>query len=94
MGFKIMAFDFDIVCVKGDSIPYADALTRLYFLDKSQKWIVEKSIHWTTEDTIPWRTIQQKTARDRLLQDIMKRIQSRNWSHCSQAEHPYKTIRS
>ena len=48
---KIMAFDFDIVYVKGGSIPHADALTRLHFLDKSPKWVVEKSIHWTAEDS-------------------------------------------
>ncbi len=87
---KIMAFDFDIIYVKGSNIPHADALTRLRFADNSHDWISEKSIHWTAEETIPWKILQEETARDRLLQDIIKRIQSGRWSNCSQAERPYK----
>ena len=28
---KIMAFDFDIICIKGNTIPHVDALSRLCF---------------------------------------------------------------
>ena len=32
-----MAFDFDIVYVKGSTIPHADALSRLAFVNEQKK---------------------------------------------------------
>ena len=94
-----MAFDFDVIYVKGNSIPHVDAfhMSRLNCSSDFPTFrvpAIEKPIHWVTEETIPREEIQDATRRDRLSQDIVKRILSGNWSNCSVAERSYKMNRT
>ncbi|PAA93146.1 hypothetical protein BOX15_Mlig023152g1 [Macrostomum lignano] len=93
---ELMAFDYDIVYTKGESIPQVDALSRLDFEGDSDTELTERPesiIHWTGEAVIPWQELKSETQRDRLLLDVMKRVAVNRWSNCSPAERPFKAIR-
>ena len=52
---KLIAFNFDLVYVKGSTIPHVDALSRLTFVNE-QKEInedTEEILHWVETDALP-----------------------------------------
>ena len=93
---QLMAFDYEVYYVKGDSIPHVDALSRLTFEDDNQTQDIreESFVHWTGTDVLNMPELQMATNNDSVLPTIKKRIQCNKWSNCSQAERPFKSIRS
>ena len=96
-----MAFDYDIMYVRGDSIPHVDALSRMSFDDEdlpepSNAWdgISEESfVQWTETDILSATEIMNESRNDPLLSSIMKRIEQNKWSNCSVPERPFKAVR-
>ena len=89
-----MAFDFDIVYLKGSSIPRVDAQSKLSFVNE-QKEInedTEEILHWVETDAL-LVDLKEEILRDPVLSRISDRIKRNRWSYCSQAERPYKEVR-
>ena len=58
-----MAFNFDIVHVKGSTIPHVHALSRLIFVNK-QKEInedTEEILHWVETDAFSVERLKEET---------------------------------
>ena len=59
-----MAFDFDLEYVKGNSIPYVDAVSRLQFYkeskDKPEKEFKDTFLHWVEIDVLSFDSCLQK----------------------------------
>ena len=53
---RLMAFDIDIECVKGNSILHVDVLSRLRFYqepkDKTEEEFEDTFLHWTETDVL------------------------------------------
>ena len=92
---KLMAFDFDVIYTRGSAIPHADALSRLDFKSDAAEQATSggDAIHWANQSVIPWEQLQFETRRERLLNDIIRRIETNRWSNCSPSERPFKSIR-
>ena len=76
---KLMAFDFDIVYVKGSTIPHVDALSRLNFVNK-QKEINEdreKILHWVEADALSVEHLKEEILQDPVLSKISDRIKKK-----------------
>ena len=93
---QLSAFDYDIQYEKGASIPHADALSRLEFVDDfpSKMAVTEESfVHWTETDVVSNKELLLETQRDRLLTGVLNRVGKNNWSNCSVMERPFKAVR-
>ena len=90
---KLMAFDFDILYVKGNTIPHVDALSRLNFDQDEEENDGEDLIHWVETDVLQAERIRKETKQDPILNGIANRIKRNTWSNCSKAERPYKENR-
>ena len=93
---RLMAFDFDIECVKGNSIPRVDALSILRFYKESKDKIEEFEdtfLHWVETDVLSLDRMAAETRHDPVLSRITSRIRKNLWGNCSRAEKPYKEIR-
>ena len=91
---RLMDFDFDIMYVKGNTIPHVDALSRLRF-DEEDGEIQDSEgiLHWVETDVLPTKRLQEETMQDPILNGISYRIRKNAWSNCSMAERPYKEVR-
>ena len=73
---SLMAFDFDIVYVKGNSIPLVDALSRLQFYkelkDKIEEEFEDTFLHWIGTDVLSLDRMAVETRHDPVL-SIYKR---------------------
>ena len=95
---QLFAYDYDILYVKGESIPHVDTLSRLDFSENALESYGEKSksdsfMHWTTTDIISIEELRRETLRDPLLSTVKRRLFENNWSGCSSAERPFKAVR-
>ena len=64
-----MAFDFDILYVKGSTIPHVDALSRLAFVNE-QKEInedTEEILHLVNTNALPTECLKEETLKDPVL---------------------------
>ena len=94
---QLQAFGYEIEYVDGKAIPDVDALSRLEFTseEKSTYETTQNSfVHWNNSDVANWHEIKQLTSADRVMASIMDRIRYNNWSRCSEAERPYKAMRT
>ena len=91
---KLMAFDFDIIYVKGNTIPHVDALSRLTFdQEDEERNDHEEVIHWVETDVLQAERLREETVQDPILNGIVNRIRRNAWNNCSIAERPYKENR-
>ena len=90
---RLMAFDFDILYVKGNTIPHVDALSRLNFDQDEEENDGEELIHWVETDVLQAERLREETTQDPILNGIASRIRRNRWSNCSKAERPYKENR-
>ena len=74
---RLMAFDFDIEYVKGNSIPHVDALSRLLFYkelkDKTEEF-ENTFLHWVETDVLSLDRMATETSHDPVLLRITSRI--------------------
>ena len=64
---KIMAFDYDIIYVKGNTIPHVDALSRLRFQSENgeeHENSEDRIIQWVEMDVLFHKTLNRETQRD------------------------------
>ena len=74
---KIMAFDFDIIFVKGNTIPHVDALSRLRFQSENgmeHENSEDRIIQWVETDVQSRKTLIRETQLDPILSGIL-------WEH-------------
>ena len=95
---QLSAYDYDILYVKGESIPHVDALSRLDFSDSTldthdEKGKPDSFVHWTTTDVISIEELRHETLHDPILSAVKRRLLENNWSGCSSAERPFKAVR-
>ena len=72
-----MPFDFDIECVKGNSIPHVDALLRLRFYKESKDKTEEFEdtfLHWVETDVLSLDRMAAETKHEAVLSRITSRI--------------------
>ena len=92
---KIMAFDFDIIYVKGNTISHVDALSRLRFQSENEEEhenSEDRIIRWVETD-IPSRKTLSRETQDPILSGILERIRKNVWSICTITERPFKEAR-
>ena len=89
----LMSFDYSIKYAKGQQIPHADALTRLYFKEEAlepdeQLASAAPSINTVqyATPTLPVRAIIDELMRDPEMQRILWRVISGDWNACSESE--------
>ena len=80
---QLSAFDYDIQYEKGESIPHADAFSRLEFTSESPSSSVnsreEAIVHWTETNILSVKELQQETQHDRLLVGVLNRVVKNRW---------------
>ena len=86
-----MAFDFDIIYVKGNIIPHVVVLSRLHSDSKRQETTenLEDEILQET-DMLLQNHLRIETKQDLVLSLILDRIKRSTCSNCSMAKRPYK----
>ena len=97
----LAAFDYEIMYVKGDSIPHVDALSRLNFVEGDELNIEyedghelgESVVQWTETDVLSLERLRWATSNDSILAKIMIRIRLNTWNNCSPCERPFKCVR-
>ena len=76
-----MAFDFDKKCVKGNSIPHIDALSRLRFYKvskhKTEEEFEDTFLHWVETDVLSLDRMAAETRYDPVLNRITSRIRKK-----------------
>ena len=92
---QLSAYEYDILYVKGESIPHVDALSRLNFSDdaKEGKGYQESFVHWAETDVISMEELRRETSRDSVLSGILRRVSNDCWGGCSVVERPFKSVR-
>jgi len=90
---QLSAFDFSITHIDGKSIPHADAQSRFRFKESEFEENSEAFIHLVETDVLCLNDIRHETQQDHTLSSIFKRIVHNDWSRCSAAEKPFKSIR-
>ena len=88
---QMTAFEFDINYKKGETIPHADALSRLSFLSQDEENNQETLIHLVELDIVNLEHIMKETESDRLLMDI-SRFKLEAWwpGYCQDVEEHVK----
>ena len=75
---RLMAFDFDIEYVKGNSIPHIDALSKLQFYkkskDKTEEEFENTFLHWVKTDVLSLDRMVAETRHNPVLSRITSRI--------------------
>ena len=85
---KLMAFDFDIIYVKRNTIPHVDVLSRLNFDSKSLETSEnseDKILHWVETDVLLLNLLRMETKQDPVLRRNKKK-------HMEQLFHGRKTL--
>ena len=93
---KLLAFNFDIMYIKGNIILYVDALSRLEFeneMIESHKNAEDKILHWVEVDMLPMNQLRIERRQDPVLSKLLERIKKNTWSSCSMAAKIVKEIR-
>ena len=79
---RLMAFDFDIEYVKGNSIQRVDALSRLQFYkeskDKTGEEFEDTFLHWIETVVLSFDRMAAETRHDSLLSRITSRIRKKH----------------
>lgn len=95
LAMKLMAFNYEIEYVKGNTIPHVDALSRLQFEEeqheKNEK-VEDGILHLVETNVLLINRLMMETLPDPVLNRIVERIKNNKWSDCSKAESPYKEI--
>ena len=78
----------------GEQIPQADVLSRMDFdedeSDNDRVCFAINNIYFTQSDLVTQAEIKNELGTYRIFPDIMKRIKSRNWKQCSEAEKGFE----
>ena len=88
-----MVFDFDIIYVKGNTIPHVNALFRLKFQSENEEEhenSEDRIIQWVETDVLSHKTFTRETQQDPISSRIFERIRKNIWSNCTIAERPFK----
>ena len=88
-----MAFDFDIIYVKGNTIPHVDTLSRQKFQSENgeeHENSEERIIQWVETDILSCKTVSRETQQDFILSRILEHIRKNVWSNCTIVERPFK----
>ena len=89
MGISFNGSDFELKYTPGEQIPQADALSRMGFHEdewnNDQVCFAINNNYFVQSDLVTQAEIKNELGRNRLFQDIMKRIKSGNWNQCSEA---------
>ena len=78
---RLMAFDFDIEYVKGNSIPHVDARSRLLFYKESKDETEESKdifLHYVETDVLSLDRMAAETKHDPILSRITSRIRKKH----------------
>ena len=76
-------FDFDIICVKGNTIPYVDTLSGLKFQSENgeeHENLEDRIIRWVEIDILSHKTLSRETQQDPILSGILE-IRKNVWSN-------------
>ena len=90
---RLIAFDFDIEYVKGNSIPHVDSLLRLRLKDKREEEFEDTFLHWVKTDVLSLDRMAVETRHDPVLSRITSRIRKNVSENCSRVKITYKEIR-
>ncbi len=92
---QLSAFEYDIMYVKGESIPHVDALSRLNFSDEApeSEECLESFVHWMETDVLSLEELRRETQRDLVLSGVVRHVTNNCWNGCSVAERPFKSVR-
>ena len=90
---KLPVFDFDIIYVKGNTIPHVDTLSRLRFQsengeehENSEDWIIQ----WVETDVLSRKALNKETQQEPILSWMLECIRKNVWSNCTIVERPFK----
>ena len=89
----IMTFDFDIIYVKGNTIPLVDALSRLRFQSENgeeHEYSEDKIIQCWERDVLSRKTLSRETIQDPILSGILEHTRKKVLSNCTTSERPFK----
>ena len=89
-----MAFDFDIMFIKGNTIPHVDAFSRQEFdyeKVENHKNAEDKILHWVETVIFPLNWLKIETRQSSVLSKILERITRNIWNNCLMAETLKKT---
>ena len=89
-----MVFDFDIIYVKGNTIPHVDILFRLKFQSENgekHENSEDRITQWVKMDVLSHKTLSIETQQDLILSGILER--KNVWSNCTIAERLFKEVR-
>ena len=78
---RLMAFDFDIEYVKGNSITHVDALSRWRFYKESKgktEEFEDSFLHWVETDVLSWDRIAAEIRHNPVLSRITSRIRKKH----------------
>ena len=84
----LMGFDFELKYTPEKQIPHADVLSRVDFDEDesdNDRVCFAINIYFAQTDLVTQAEIKTELGTNRLFQDIMKRIKSRNWKQCFEA---------
>ena len=93
---KIMAFDFDIIYIKGNTIPHVDALSRLRSQSENgvkHENLEDRIILWAETNVLSRKTLSRETQCDLILSGILELIRKNVWSNCTITERLFKEAR-
>ena len=89
-----MGFDYELKYIPGEKIPHADALSRMDFdkdeSDNDQVCFAINNIYFAQRDLVTQSEIKTEIGKNRLFQDIIKRIKSGNWKQFLEAEKGFE----
>ena len=74
---KIMAFDFDIIYVKENTIPHVDALSRQRFQSENgeeHENLEDRIIQWVETDILSCKTLSRETQQDPILSGMERNM--------------------
>ena len=101
MGNVANAFECENKCIEGSSIPHADAMSRLNFVqdddvcnqvDYSSPNLDEFCNYFAEQKLIPFEELGNENERDELTKRIIKRVNNGDWKACMQAESVLKVF--
>ena len=91
-----MAFDFDLIYVKRNTIPHVNALSRLRFQSENgeeHENSEDRIIQCVETDVLSRKTLSRETQRDQIQSGILERIRKNLWCNCNMADRPFKEVR-
>ena len=89
----LMGFGFEMKYTAGEQIPHADALTRLDLdndVDNDRVCFALDNIYFVQSDLVTQSDIKTELGSNRLFQDVIKRIKTGIWKHCSETQKGFE----